>query len=320
MPRSKHAPPRTAASAHARPASHRPRKRFSQHFLADAWARRVVAVIDPQPGDVFLEIGPGEGAITLPLAASGAPVLAVEIDRDLATALAARVPANVSIMTGDFLKTDIVPFLTGLEPQSVLGGWEAGRPGGVEPLQASKSPSLPASTPPRRFRLVGNLPYHLSTPILFRLIDLHVREGLFTDATIMLQREVAERLAARPGTKAWGVLSIHLQLHADIALKLRLPPGAFHPAPKVDSAVVQLALHPPRTRIVDFDLFERLVRIMFSHRRKTLSNALKSFDPGGGIVLALAKIDGRRRPETLDLSEIGRLVELFAAAKRPSVL
>jgi 16S rRNA (adenine1518-N6/adenine1519-N6)-dimethyltransferase len=96
---------------------HRPRKRFGQHFLAPAWAEKVVAAISPCPGDVFLEIGPGTGALTLPLAATGAPVLAVEIDRDLVAALARRVPPNVTIMSGDILQTDVLPFLSGLEPQ-----------------------------------------------------------------------------------------------------------------------------------------------------------------------------------------------------------
>ncbi len=279
---------------------HVPRKRFSQHFLTDAWARRVVTAINPQPGDVFLEIGPGEGALTMPLAATGAPILAVEIDRDLASALASQVPRNVSIITGDFLKTDVIPFLTGLEPQ--------------------RPPQSTAELPARRLRVVGNLPYHLSSPILFRLIELHLSDALFADATVMLQKEVAERIAAKPSTKAYGVLSIHAQIHADISLLLRLPPAAFRPAPKVHSAIVGLTFRPPQTRIVDFDIFERLVRMMFSQRRKTLANAIKPFDASSGIVLALSGIDGRRRPETLTLAEIGRLVELFATAKRPAVL
>jgi 16S rRNA (adenine1518-N6/adenine1519-N6)-dimethyltransferase len=281
-------------------AKHRPRKRFGQHFLHPVWASRVVKVIDPHPGDVFLEIGPGDGALTLPLAATGAPILAVEIDRDLLADLAPRVPSNVSLIGGDVMKTDVLPFLTGLQPQ--------------------RPPEPRAVAPARRYRVVGNLPYNLSTPILFQLIDWHERRGLFADAVVMLQAEVADRLSAKLGTKAWGALSVHLQLHADIKVLLRLPPGAFKPAPRVHSAIAHLTFRPPVARIVDQALFDRLVRTMFSLRRKTLHNVLKTLDPGAQAVLAMAGIDGQRRPETLSLTELARLVELLAALKRPAVL
>jgi 16S rRNA (adenine1518-N6/adenine1519-N6)-dimethyltransferase len=292
--------PTTRTTARVEPRRHTPRKRFGQHFLAPTWAARVVAAIAPRPGDVFLEIGPGTGALTLPLAASGAPVLAVEIDRDLAADLATRVPGNVTVLTGDFLEMDVVPYLTGLMPQ--------------------RGTETPGTSARRQFRVVGNLPYNLSSPILFRLIDLHLRHGLFSDATVMLQREVAARLAARVGTREYGVLSIHGQLHADISVLLKLPPTAFKPAPRVDSAIARLAFTPPKARIADQAVFDRLVQSMFSHRRKTLRNAVKSFDPAGGLIVELSGLDGQRRPETLQVTEIARLVELFASAKRPPVL
>lgn len=293
--------PKTARTTTRRDTGrHVPRKRFGQHFLNPGWAARVVSAIAPRPGDVFLEIGAGTGALTLPLAATGAPVLAVEIDRDLAADLAAHVPPNVTVVTGDFLKTDLVPYLTGIEPQ--------------------RTPNASAAAPARRFRAVGNLPYNLSTPIIFALVDLYLRHGLFADATVMLQREVAERLAARPGTKAYGVLSIHAQVHADISVLLKLPPGAFKPVPKVESAIVRLAFRPPTVRIADFGLFDRLLKALFSQRRKTLLNAVKAFDKAGGVVVALSGLDGRRRPETLQVTEIARLVELFASAAHPPVL
>jgi len=282
--------------------SFRPRKRFGQHFLAPKWAERVVKAIDPQPGDVFLEIGPGQGALTFPLARSGAPILAVEVDRDLLAELAPRVPPNVSLISGDILRTDVLPFLTGLQPQIPAG--------------AAAGPT----TPQRRYRIVGNLPYNLSTPILFKMLDWHARTGMFADATVMLQREVADRLAAKPGTKAWGALSLYLQLDAHINVPLRLPPGAFNPPPKVHSAIAHLIFHPRTVRIVDQDVFDRLVRTMFSLRRKTLNNVLKAYDPAGPAVLAIAQIDGMRRPETLSLPELAKLVELLAAVKRPAVL
>lgn len=269
---------------HAGPGRVVPRKRFGQHFLAPAWADKVVRAIDVQHGDVFLEIGPGTGALTLPLAASGAPILAVEIDRALAASLAARVPPNVTLLTGDFLSLDVLPFLTGLESHL------AGR---------------------RRIRAVGNLPYNLSSPILFRMIDLYRRDGVPADATLMVQREVADRLTARAGTKAYGTLTVSAQLHADITRLLDLPPGAFRPPPKVRSALVRLAFRPPLARVVDEPQFDRMVRALFAARRKTLANALRQFDRRGPEILERSGLDGKRRPETLQVAEFARLAELF---------
>jgi len=277
---------------------HRPRKRFGQHFLQSPWAAKVVAAIAPAPGDVFLEIGPGPGALTFPLAASGCPILAVEIDRDLVADLARRVPPNVTVISGDVLQTDVIPFLTGL---------------------GSSSGSQPAGAK-RRFRVVGNLPYNLSTPILFRLIELQQRHDLFADATIMLQREVADRLVARAGRKEYGVLTILLGLHASSTRVLELPPGAFRPPPKVRSAVVRLTFGPAPVRVPDPNLFESVVKGIFNQRRKTLSNSLKGLVKAPEAVLSTAGIDPRRRPETLDLAELARLTDAVAVARRPPVL
>jgi 16S rRNA (adenine1518-N6/adenine1519-N6)-dimethyltransferase len=279
---------------------HRPRKRFGQHFLESAWAAKVVAAIDPAPGDVFLEIGPGKGALTFPLAKSGAPILTVEIDRDLVADLARRVPPNVTVIGGDVLQTDVVPFLTGLGAQATAG--QHGSPVA------------------RRFRVVGNLPYNLSTPILFRLIALQQRHELFTDATIMLQREVADRLVAPPGRKAYGVLTVLVRLHANVTRLVDLPPGAFRPAPKVRSSVVRLGFGPSEVRVADPVLFETVVKRIFGQRRKTLSNSLKGLVPRPESVLEAAGIVARRRPETLDLTELARLTEAVAVARREAVL
>lgn len=280
--------------------SHRPRRRFAQHFLAPAWSRRVVDAIASRPGDVFLEIGPGRGAITLPLAATGAPILAVEVDRDLAADLAGQVPPLVTIITGDALTMDVLPYLSGLQPQ---------RPPGD---------SVP--TPARRFRIVGNLPYNLTTPILFKLIEWHRRHALFADATLMVQREVADRLVAKPDTREYGVLGISAQVHTTITRLLDLPPGAFKPPPKVRSSVIRLVFGPPAVRIVDERLFDELIRALFSQRRKTLSNALKRFDAAATGALDRTGLDGQRRPDTLQLTEIAGLVEAIAALRRPAVL
>jgi 16S rRNA (adenine1518-N6/adenine1519-N6)-dimethyltransferase len=277
------------------------RRRFGQHFLAPAWARKVVAAIAPAAGDVFLEIGPGTGALTLPLAESGAPILAVDIDRDLVAGLAPRVPPNVTLIAADVLHANVVALLRGMAPQ--------------RPLDARGSPE-----PVWRYRVVGNLPYNVATPIIFRLIELHRHDAGFVDATVMIQREVADRIVARPGGKDYGALSIFCQVHAKVTRLLELPPGAFRPVPKVRSTVVRLAFSPPAIRIVDDELFVRLVRTMFGQRRKTLKNALKPVTAAPAEALARAGIDPGRRPETLQLAELARLTEQIASATRAPML
>jgi 16S rRNA (adenine1518-N6/adenine1519-N6)-dimethyltransferase len=272
------------------------RKRFGQHFLEPAWADKLVDAIDPRPGDRFLEIGPGPGALTLRLAPRVAHLTAVEIDRDVAAALAPKLPSNVDLIQADILAFDVTPLLA------------------AGPL-----------------RVAGNLPYNISSPILFRLIDVarpaRVAEGARTesepgavsqlrDATLMLQREVADRIVASPGTGEYGVLSISVQLHADVQRVLTLPPGAFRPAPKVHSAVVRLTFRPPAMRIPDERLFADMVRTMFTQRRKTIANALAAFAEARQLnareALAAVGIDASRRPETLQLSELARLADYFA--------
>jgi 16S rRNA (adenine1518-N6/adenine1519-N6)-dimethyltransferase len=281
--------------------NHRPRKRFGQHFLAPAWAGKVVAAINPLPGDVFLEIGPGKGALTMPLAASGAPIVAIEIDRDLSADLATRVPRNVSVVTGDVLTSDVVPYLSGLEPQ--------------------RPPELAGYKPvARRMRIVGNLPYNLTSPILFRLADLQSQHQMFYDATLMVQKEVATRLAARPGTRDYGVLTVTMQVHGALKRVLDLPPGAFKPAPRVHSSVVQLTFGPPPVKIGDPRQFARLVKAVFGQRRKVLSNALKGVSSRPAEVLREAGVDPRRRPETLTLAELARLAQLCAGPLTQAVL
>jgi 16S rRNA (adenine1518-N6/adenine1519-N6)-dimethyltransferase len=258
------------------------RKRFGQHFLEAAWVRKVVDLIAPAPGQRFLEIGPGRGALTLALAERGAGVLAIEIDRDLASDLGPRLPPGVTLHVADVLQVD-------------LAGWLAGH--GV--------------TAERPVRVAANLPYNISTPVLVQLIDAWRRAAPFTDATLMLQREVAERVLAEPGTGDYGPLAIATRLSADGRLLLKLPPGAFRPPPKVHSAVVRLVFRPPAVLIDDPATFDRMVRQIFAQRRKTLGNAIKSAAGGdaelAGRALRAAGIDARRRPDTLGLDELAAL-------------
>ena len=271
----------------------RARRRFGQHFLEPAWARRLVAALAPDPTDVFVEVGPGRGALTIPLAAAVRRVVAVELDRDLVTWLEPRLPSNATLVSGDVLQT----------PLTVL---------------------LPADVDPGAARMVGNLPYNISTPILFRLLEWRRTADAFRDATVMLQREVAERIAARPGTKAYGVLSVAIQMEASVTPLLALPPGAFRPAPDVSSSVVRLDFHPPAVAVDDRVAFDRVVKGVFMHRRKTLANALKAAADGRDLdtpaVLRSAGIDPGRRPETLTLGEFAALANRITAARQAPVV
>ena len=258
----------------------RAKKRYGQHFLQGAWADKLVDAIQPRPGDRFVEIGPGPGALTLRLAPRVAHVTAIEVDPEMVATLRPQLPGNVTLVVGDVLDADLESFASG------------------GPL-----------------RIAGNLPYNVASPILFRVLGVHRSRGGIVDATFMLQREVAERIESGPGSKDYGVLSILVQLHADVRRLLTLPPGAFRPQPKVHSAVVRLSFRPPAVVLHDEQLFERMVKTMFMQRRKTLSNALKPFAETrrrtASAALADAGIDPGRRPETLQLTELARLADAF---------
>jgi 16S rRNA (adenine1518-N6/adenine1519-N6)-dimethyltransferase len=256
----------------------RARKRFGQHFLEPAWVARVIDAVAPSASDAFLEIGPGRGALTRPLAERVARVIAIEVDRDLAHLLPDRVGPNVRVVEGDILDVDIREALAGEQ--------------------------MPV-------RVIGNLPYNISSPILFRLLDLADDGRTFSDATLMLQKEVADRLTAPPGSREYGALAIQVALVADVERLLVLPPGAFRPPPKVTSAVVRLRFRPPAVDVGSRAAFTRVVRGLFLQRRKTLLNAFRpiadSFGRSSAEVLDHAGVDPGRRPETLTLDEVARV-------------
>ena len=259
------------------PTHQRPRKRFGQHFLESAWVAKLIQALDPQPGETFLEIGPGRGALTVPLAARARNVVAVEIDRDLAAALPALLP-DVRVVQADFLDVDLTELLRN-EPAPV--------------------------------RVVGNLPYNVASPILFKLLHDADDGRLLRDATLMLQKEVADRLVAKLGSDDYGALAIQVALLADADRILSLPPGAFRPPPKVKSAVVRLRFRDPTVDVGDRSTFERLVRGLFLQRRKTLANALKPVADAAGRsaaeLIERARVDASRRPEALTLDDMARL-------------
>ncbi len=278
----------------ARAASRPPAlKRFGQHFLEAAWVAKLVACISPAAGDVFLEIGAGAGQLTLPLAEAGAEVVAVEKDPRLSARLRAVAPSSVRVVTGDVLEQDLA---------GLVGGSRPGRAG-------------------RRARVAGNLPYNVSTPILRRLVETHHGHACFEDAMLMLQREVADRVVGRPGTRDYGPLAILTRVAAHAEQVLALPPGAFRPPPRVRSAVVNLRFRPCPAPVGDRARFERLVRTLFTQRRKTVLNALSPLVPGmrrcsARELLERAGVAPNRRPATLDLDELARLADVLAAAPR----
>lgn len=271
----------------------RARKRFAQHFLEPAWVRKVAASVAPRPTDALIEIGPGRGALTMALAESGPTMTVVELDRDLAEELRPRLPTHVTLVEGDVLDVDLAAC--------------------ARDTLTRRAARLPAETPPwpDTVRVAGNLPYNISTPLIARLIGAARGGEVFSDATLMVQLEVAERLAAAPGTGDYGPLSVLAQLWSDVAIVLRLPPGAFRPPPKVQSAVVKLTFRPPRVTVADQPAFDAMVRAVFLLRRKMLANALQPYATSVGTTaataLAAAEIDPRRRPETLSLAELARL-------------
>ncbi|MCG5529347.1 16S rRNA (adenine(1518)-N(6)/adenine(1519)-N(6))-dimethyltransferase RsmA [Halorhodospira halochloris] len=246
--------------------SHRPRKRFGQNFLHDrAVIERMVAHIAPQQGQQLLEIGPGQGALTEPLLDRLGSLTAVELDRDLALALEQRFGQRLHLLVGDVLELDLQPYL---------------------PDQG-------------RLRVVGNLPYNVSTPILFHL--LAVAEHI-EDMHLLLQKEVVDRMLAAPGSKARGRLSVMIQYRCHVERCFNVPAGAFFPAPKVMSSFARLVPYrqlPAAAR--DEQRFAKVVAAAFSTRRKTLRNSLRGLVDEQKIVRA--GVDPGRRAESLTVAE-----------------
>jgi 16S rRNA (adenine1518-N6/adenine1519-N6)-dimethyltransferase len=251
------------------------RKRFGQHFLHDpAVIRRIIAAVAPRPGERMVEIGPGRGALTRPLLEQLGQLDVIEIDRDLGAALAREFAGTgLRIHLQDALKTD----------------WRG------------------LAGPDGRLRVVGNLPYNISTPLLFSL--LAARDSIL-DLTAMLQREVAERITAPPGTGRYGRLSVMVQYHCAVEPLFTIGPGAFAPPPKVESAVIRLVPRPPTVPVRDYAFFDALVNQAFTQRRKTLRNAIAVLATPEQI--RAAGIDAALRPEALSVEDFAALANAVA--------
>ena len=255
-----------------------PRKRFSQNFLTDRnIAARIVNALGLKGDDAVIEIGPGLGILTEGLLDSGAKVIGIEIDRDLAGGLKERFNGrnNLEIINADALKIS------------------------YKELAVQRKEKL---------KVVSNLPYNISTPIIFKLLE---EREIFSMFLLMLQKEVAQRIVSPPDNKEYGVLSVMVQLLADVKIEFDVPPSCFHPAPKVYSSVVRFnILNKPRIDVEDIAFFKRVVKASFGQRRKTLLNALKSLNietPQLVELLNIINIDSKRRGETLTLEEFAVL-------------
>ncbi len=256
-------------------ATHTPRKRFGQNFLHDTRViQRIVGAIAPKENEPVLEIGPGQGALTQALLVYQPQLTAVELDRDLVTLLRETFATekNFSLREGDALKFD----LTSLSPA------------------------------PHSLRVVGNLPYNISTPLLFHL--LQQREWIL-DMHFMLQKEVVQRLAAEPSGKDYGRLSVMAQYYCHISHLFDVPPGSFFPPPKVMSAIVRLQPRTPAILAKDEQLLSTLVNTAFQQRRKTLRNTLKTIASEAQILAANIKPDARA--ETLSVSDFVHLANIL---------
>ncbi len=237
-------------------AKHKARKRFGQNFLTDQKIiDQIIATIAPKHDDNILEIGPGQGAMTLPLLERVDKLSVIEIDRDLIEILESYNKSNLLIHQGDALNFDLDQF-----------------------------------NPP--IRVVGNLPYNISSPILFHLLE---NRDKVIDMTFMLQKEVVERMSATHGSKIYGRLSVMMQAFFEVELIFVVPPESFDPAPKVDSAIVYLT--PLKVcKVENIEIFEQVVKAAFAHRRKTLRNCLKSL-----LTQDQTQVDLSQRAEMLDI-------------------
>ena len=279
---------------------HLPRKRFGQHFLSDsAIIDAIVQAIAPQPGEPMVEIGPGLAALTQPLVERLGRLTVVELDRDLAVRL--RTHPQLEVVESDVLKVDFTALAerlcAGVQVRDIAAGPSQGD---VSPLGGQR-PAQRRSVG-ARIRVVGNLPYNISSPILFHLLD-HV--DVVQDQHFMLQKEVIDRMVAQPATADYGRLSVMLQWRYAMENVLFVPPECFDPPPRVDSAVVRMVplAQPPA---IDFRTYSDLVQTSFSQRRKILRNTLGKWLEARGFT---GEFDLQRRAEEVPVAEYVALAQ-----------
>lgn len=261
------------------------RKELGQHFLTSRHIiDKIIAVIDPHEDELIVEVGPGKGVLTFPLAGRCGRLVAVEKDPELIPALLEKKPENTVILEQDILETDFCELLR-REP----GPWDT-------------------------LKVAGNLPYSISSPFLFKLLD---EQGPVSRGVFLLQKEVAERVAAGPGSKKRAPLSILFELDFRVRIHFTLPPGAFSPPPRVYSALVSIEKREaPLFDVENREGFRRFLRAAFAERRKTLANNLKKLGlPAGAVERALAAVSltGTIRAEEIDTARFVALFKLLHA-------
>lgn len=255
-----------------------PKKHLGQNFLFDpSILHRIIEAANITPNDVIVEIGPGYGRLTKMLAEVSKKVIAIELDADLYKKLKEILAEynNIELIHGDALK---YPYET-LKP----------------------------------FKVVANIPYYITTPIIFRLLEAR---KFLKSMTLTVQKEVAQRIVAKPNTKEYGILSIVIQYYGDPTIKFIIPRGAFRPIPKVDSALIHIdILKKTRVKVKDEKLFFSIIKTAFSQRRKMLQNSLKTLSSDIKEILLSADIKPESRPENLSIEEFARLADKIADKK-----
>ena len=271
---------------------HIPRKRFGQHFLTDrSIIEDIVQAIAPKPGDAMVEIGPGLAALTQPLVERLGHLTVIELDRDLAVQL--RAHPQLSVVAADVLKVDFRALAERMLQPADNAAPRAGSAGTDSPQ-------------PAKIRVVGNLPYNISTPILFHLLDV---VEVVQDQYFMLQKEVIDRMVAQPSTSDYGRLSVMLQWRYAMDNVLFVPPTSFDPPPRVDSAIVRMVPHPTPA-VLDVKLLSELVQVAFSQRRKLLRHTLGQWLTARGFT---GEFDVQRRAQEVSAGEYVALTQQVMA-------
>ena len=295
----------------------RPKKRLGQHFLTDPEVvRRIVDAVEAPPGARVVEVGPGEGALTASLLARYPDLVALEVDPEAVAHLRSRFP-RLDVRHADVLAADWRSLAeegngergtgSGADgpPAGTASGAGESAPGGVDPHSPSPQSPVPSPASGASLHVVGNLPYYITSPILFGLLD--AREWV-DRAVVMVQKEVADRLAAPPGSKTYGTLSVYFALYAQTRLLVDVPRGAFRPVPNVESAVVAVDFGSAQPPAVPFAALQRTVRAAFGQRRKMLRNSLGPLAQAAGADLgAFATL----RPEAVSPADFVHLARLL---------
>ena len=269
---------------------YKPKKFLGQNFLVDEnIAKKIVSSLEINPGDIVIEIGPGQGVLTKYISALTENLIAVELDRSIHEKLSAEYSGKAKIIHKDFLKFDLQKDLT-------------------EILNINVSEKM-------KLKVIGNIPYNITTEILFRLFE---SAEIMESAVLMMQKEVAKRLTAQPNTKDYGILAVQTQFSSIPKILFGVPPTAFFPKPNVESSIVKFGFSENKYRVTDKQLFKSLVRSSFGQRRKTLKNSLRNFCEANNISLDDIEFDFSRRAESLSIQEFTELSDRITKLKLSS--